>query len=406
MHRHSIGGVFAIVLGLAIGSADAATLYVGANGLDGATCGTKTAPCRSITATIAAAAPDDKILVGPGRYGDIDADGTVGDVGEETPAPGCGCVLAVNKPVSITSTGGAASTIVYARFVGLNTTVLVIADGSEFGAPGKGFTVTNTAANPGAGIVIDSQNVAIRGNQVVLLDDAKGFGRIGIETVDFLQTMLIEANEVSEWGIGIRTRVGKIVRNNKLVGNRFGISATGGEVVRNVVVSNGDVGGSGAGIRLDGPTMAVGNTVHGNAIGFIVQSGFTGVVEKNNISGNVDCGLSSAAPVLNTSRNYWGSATGPGSDPADDVCDATGGGSTVTVLPFATKPFSAKVQLQLVEARALDPAERGKRLAQARGLTTEHGNDRLVRRLRADAELGAVRRPEFDGNSLRRGIHL
>jgi hypothetical protein len=53
----------------------AATLLVAAGGLDADGCGTKAAPCRSITRAVGNAAPGDKIVVGPGRYGDLDADG-------------------------------------------------------------------------------------------------------------------------------------------------------------------------------------------------------------------------------------------------------------------------------------------------------------------------------------------
>jgi hypothetical protein len=136
-----------------VAPAHGGTLHVASNGIDGfhcgvgiggTPCGSKSSPCRSITCGIRNAAAGDKIIVGPGVYGgDLNGNGSIGEGGEEAPTPGCGCTLAVNK------------------------NVLIVTDGGEFGRPGKGFTVTNTANAGGAGIVIDATNVKVRGNQVV-----------------------------------------------------------------------------------------------------------------------------------------------------------------------------------------------------------------------------------------------
>ena len=88
------------------------TLYVANSGIDPAgctDCGTKTSPCRSISCAIGNAVAGDKIIVGPDTYGDLDGDSTLGATGEETAAPGCGCMLAVNKAVSVTLSDGAAN---------------------------------------------------------------------------------------------------------------------------------------------------------------------------------------------------------------------------------------------------------------------------------------------------------
>lgn len=68
-------------------SAEAATVFAANNGVDGPSCGAKSSPCRSITQAIAVAAPADKVIVGPGSYGDLDCDGVVGEPGEETRRP-------------------------------------------------------------------------------------------------------------------------------------------------------------------------------------------------------------------------------------------------------------------------------------------------------------------------------
>ena len=56
-----------------------AALYVTNNGVDNQACGTKAAPCRSISQAIAYAKDGDKILVGPGRYGDLNGNGSFSD---------------------------------------------------------------------------------------------------------------------------------------------------------------------------------------------------------------------------------------------------------------------------------------------------------------------------------------
>jgi hypothetical protein len=51
---------------------------------------------------------------------------------------------------------------------------------------------------------------------------------------------------------------------------------------------------------------------------------------------------------LDAKNDYWGAATGPGPDPADDAGSShsnPNGGST-TVAPFATKPFSVKAPVK------------------------------------------------------------
>ena len=42
--------------------------------------------------------------------------------------------------------------------------------------------------------------------------------------------------------------------------------------------------------------------------------------------------------MLNATNNFWGAATGPGDDPADEACDPS---SAVTIIvPFANKEFN------------------------------------------------------------------
>src|SRR5437899_12678615 len=67
-------------------------------------------------------------------------------------------------------------------------------------------------------------------------------------------------------------------------------------------------------------------------------------ITDNNIFGNGSCGLQNNTGALVTaSRNFWGAATGPGSDPADAVCNDAS--STTIVEPVATKPFNINVKI-------------------------------------------------------------
>ena len=57
------------------------------NGMDTLGYGTETLPCRSINRALSIAAAGDTVLVGPGRYGDLNENGIFGETGEETLQP-------------------------------------------------------------------------------------------------------------------------------------------------------------------------------------------------------------------------------------------------------------------------------------------------------------------------------
>src|SRR5262245_25730938 len=58
-----------------------AVIHVENNGVDSSDCGSKQSPCRSISQAVANATENDTIRVGPGRYGDLDQDGTFAERG-------------------------------------------------------------------------------------------------------------------------------------------------------------------------------------------------------------------------------------------------------------------------------------------------------------------------------------
>jgi hypothetical protein len=325
--------------------AEGATRYVTQTGSDSATCGIdQTTACRSISQAIANAAPGDIVSVGPGMYGDLYRNGIIGEPGEETGSPGCGCVLSLNKNVIVISTHGAAVTMIDSRTVDRGTNVLLITIGGEFGRPGKGFTVTETARkdslgySSGSGIVIDSINVLVRGNQVIFtLPDwrpSRNASRgVGIYNVNDAPTR-IEGNQVMNWQQGIEGRAATVSKN-QVMHNDYGIASTGGKVLGNVVAFNE------TGILVTGPTTVKNNAAYSNNTGIFVIDPFSGLVTTNNIFNNA-CGVTNQAVVgLNATNNYWGAATGPGAPPASSTCTAVDG--TTSTTPFAVKPFTVQV---------------------------------------------------------------
>src|SRR5687768_2789620 len=68
-------------------------VHVANNGVDTSTCGARDDPCRSITQAIANAKAGDTLLVGPGRYGDVNGNDVLGEPEEEMPAADCRCAV-------------------------------------------------------------------------------------------------------------------------------------------------------------------------------------------------------------------------------------------------------------------------------------------------------------------------
>ncbi len=357
-HRRVSGMVIPAALLLSrVSSAYGGTVYVANTGTDGPSCGAKASPCRSIRQAIVAAVAGDKIIVGPGRYGDLNGNGVPGDSpGEESPT-GCSCMLAIDKAVSITSSAGAAATVIDARTItGLNGTynIVIFTDRGEFGRPGKGFTVTNTGSSSGTGILLESTKVAVQGNQVIATPFFVGGAAFstgpGISALAASQDILIGGNQIIDWGVGVRVAgAGKRVVGNVL--SRTGIVADGMNgtdlVAGNVVTAAPQA------IMVSGTVDVIGNALYANDVGLIVDPlVFDGHIEKNNFVGSRTCGLQNGIfdipgiLGLPATHNYWGASTGPGSLPtADDVCNV-GGVSTVTA-PFATKPFRVKAPIKL-----------------------------------------------------------
>jgi hypothetical protein len=123
-------------------------LLVANNGTDSPTCGGSTSPCRTISRAISRAAAGDKIVVGPGRYGDVNRDGTLAGADEESSGASWNMIV-IDKRLTVNSRDGAGATILDGGPIsgsGGNTFTLVSieADGVSFGLKGKGFTLVTT----------------------------------------------------------------------------------------------------------------------------------------------------------------------------------------------------------------------------------------------------------------------
>jgi hypothetical protein len=337
-----------LVIGFGERAVYAMNVYVQNNGVDSTYCGNSSDPCRSISQAILNADFGDQILVGPGRYGDLDGDGILGETGEETGEIdyGCQCMVKVDKRVKIVSTHGATSTVVDAHFLGLEegsplTAVRITANGVVFGRPSHGFTLTGSKRNAGLAIGA-AKGVIVAGN--ISSRNASGFSIFGTRNV-------IKHNVavgISGSGFDINGTAHTVWKNTAVgTGDGFAVHGSGHMLTYNV--SNGNV----SGYSLFGNASLKHNSAIGNTdAGIRFEPGSQGNVSHSNIFGNGDQILSISAPyyncgLLNRSGqsitaigNFWGEASGPGADPADAVCDING---TTNFEPFA-KRESGKIR--------------------------------------------------------------
>src|SRR3954471_15427957 len=154
-------------------------VYVANNGTDAPSCGAPTKPCRSMTQAMANAANGSIIVVGPGRYGDLNGDGKFDAPGEERPQsreyqPAVGglpvdlnCVVCILKPLQFVSTYGAEATIIDAGYAPYNA-VQIVGQNVTFGDVGRGFTVMHagrdSSGNGGDGLALLAGPARIKGN--------------------------------------------------------------------------------------------------------------------------------------------------------------------------------------------------------------------------------------------------
>jgi len=330
-----------LLLGFGASSAAAETVHVANSGSDGPACGAQAGPCRTISQAIANAQNGDVISVGPGVYGDVDGDGEFASPGDEPASfDGCNCVVRVDKSVRIVSQQGAGATVLRGALAGLFA-VAIDAPGVAFGKKKEGFSVIGDAQHDGHGVWVGetSTGTKVEGNL---------FSRLETALYVSGDAAKINANRITQaFGQAIRAEgagiviTGNVVEQTGSYGAQdaaihiMGSSGAGNRVERNLVIGNLGMGifadngyEPNAGDPVVRSNLVVGNALTGIKVVLAANSGNV-TVTGNSIYANdevrgTNCGLTTlvSGPRINATGNYWGAASGPGADPADDVCSA------------------------------------------------------------------------------------
>jgi hypothetical protein len=211
-------------------SAIAGVLHVAVYGSDSPACGLQ-APCRSISQAMENAASGDTIYVGPGLYGDVNADNFTGPgdehanpdggAGGDFQPPIVGCVVCITKPLHIYSTQGAATTVIANDPQSpYGSTVLISSPGVDFGAAGEGFTLVGSSQ---AGVTIALsfpvlQDVWVAGNTDN--GDAQGFVYFGQPIRNLPCAPPLPQGQ----GFDCRVTGRILIENNQAIGNGTGFS--------------------------------------------------------------------------------------------------------------------------------------------------------------------------------------
>lgn len=352
-------GFVIVVLALAVASpaVGGPRWFVAANGTDSAMCGSKKEPCRTITVAMANASDGDTVEVGPGRYGDLNANGVLGEAEEEAPV-GCGCAILLTKSLLLQSRGGAAVTVIEAG--GAAFGVQMDSTDGVLGRPGRGFTIRGAGTT---GVEVRGTTNEVAGN-LVIENVSSGI------TVSSVDTVLVGNTAVgnSVAGIFIQSGFNSILIGNRSYGSQTGFLVLdgGSHLWGNVASGNSDNGfhlsgsghyfeknaangNGGVGLFVQNAASAesiVGNSFVGNGGAGLWLIGPVTEISRNNIYGNDpsgNCGvLNQTDTAVEMTKNFWGAASGPGVNPADDVCNM--GTSSTTVGPAAKKPFKLKLK--------------------------------------------------------------
>jgi len=225
--------------------------------------------------------------------------------------------------------GAGATVIMHGASTGVAVRVATV--GAVLGTLNKGFTIRSNAD----GVGVDASNVTVQDNRIF----ASGTG----VRVEFAASgAVLVGNIISGTSVAVYLGGGgAALTDNVIEGNGVGIDVATGPSA--VIRTNHIINNTVLGIRVqsDGTSIS-NNVVNGNGVvGILVASGAGTVVTSNNFIDNGDdpghsnCGLwNQSLATVNAERNFWGSAQGPGTDPADAIC-VTGG--AVDTTPFLTK---------------------------------------------------------------------
>jgi parallel beta-helix repeat protein len=298
-------------------------------------------------------------------------------------------MIKVNKAVVIISRDGADATVLDAGATPISG-VVIQASGVIFGMPKKGFTiwraqdstglvvVANTAGNKiggnvakftgispcpcppgilGNGFAIDGSEHLVNGNLSV--NNHGGF-IINGSGHRIVENLAAENGGAGYLILGNNHVVRRNVANNS-GGDGFGVGGTDSTIEDNLAGASGDGFGFSGTNHLVRGNVASGNLQFGFKIGASpggitltrnaargnleggVYLSAVATVTNNDLYGNNDgtstlgftnCGLlNDTGAAVTATNNFWGAATGPGANPADDVCNTFG--STTTTAPFS-----------------------------------------------------------------------
>jgi len=237
----------------------------------------------TISAAIAVANNGDTVLVAPGTYKEN--------------------IALMGKSITVTSTGGAAVTIIDGQQMG---TVVTFNQGEGRGTVLSGFTIQNGLASDGGGIYLGATSPTITNN-------------------------IIQNNMACDEGAGIDAEFGSpLIRGNTIQNNSQqagcgsnigggGIAAAGQgspQIIGNIIRNNTwpGVGGSGAGISVFSSSPLIeNNNIYGNVAqggtggGILITYAINASVIQNVISGNVaseGSGIYVAMPFM-TNRSLF-----------------------------------------------------------------------------------------------------
>jgi len=316
-----------------VASATGKSIYIATDGTDSASCGAQANACRSISQGLENATDGDTILVGAGRYGNISGSASYTGPGDEHPQTlsnyyyVTGCIICIEKAVSIYSLHGPSVTVIEgAPLTSQEATVWIHHEGVNFGAPGRGFTVTGGSAYGvqfndesqygGFGIHLKS-NVSVAGN--VDLGDADGFvfmGQAYTDSVcpveDCVPTAIInyaqnESVDNAHAGFNITQNqlfgtASVIVQNNYARGAGIGFEVPGGgqaqagtyPISSTMISLTGNVAEHNQlGFHAVGPGKMVSNTAAGNS-----QAGFHVVARQGAFQNNTAVGNAGPGAII------------------------------------------------------------------------------------------------------------
>jgi len=393
---------FAATVGLLVaGPVLAASIRVSSGGTDAPGCGIgPIPPCATIQQAVTNSANGDTVLVGPGMYGGgvINIDKAL----RLSSANGTGSAVVVaqvvlsaddivfgklGKGFSLSPGSGNPAIVATANAITVRGNLISDCATGVDVLGGDAVVRDNSFDSCSTGIRIAGSGAQVRGNRMGYINSHGVYLDPASSDADVRENRMFGPS-----GVGVAVGgSGHIARRNLIHGTPGGGftiagSSTGVQLVENVVVSVSAPAyylSSGSGWVLRGnaafnngapgfyltagtPLIAVGNVAIGNgAYGFLITGGDDHVLEDNtsidnlgdgivlssvgnnvqfsggNLYGNTsNCGLNhSSGSTLTVDGVYWGAATGPGANPADDICGNT---AAVTVNDSATKPAKIK----------------------------------------------------------------